>query len=119
MKKIINIFFVVLGIVNFNVVLAQEEAPPLKPKFFTLRDARLALGLGFEGSTTFSTLSMGKPKGLKAIYKNPRMPGETGIVHVEFDSFGKEGKDSRTINVFLNDPVMAEVKLEVSGVVMK
>ena len=62
MKKIINIFFVVLCIVNFNVVLSQEEAPPLKHKFFTLRDVRLALGWGFEGFTTFATLSMGKPK---------------------------------------------------------
>ncbi len=51
--------------------------------------------------------------------KSEIAPGETGIVHVEFDSFGKEGKDSRTINVFLNDPVMAEVKLEMSGVVLK
>ena len=54
-----------------------------------------------------------------SVTKSEIQPGETGIVHVEFDSFGKEGKDSRTINVFLNDPKMPEVKLEVSGVVMK
>lgn len=82
MKKIIYFFFVFLGIVNFNVVLAQEEAPKLKPKFFTLRDARLALGLGSEGSTTFSTLSMGKPKGLKAIYKDPRIGDETNYPYL-------------------------------------
>lgn len=54
-----------------------------------------------------------------SVTKSEIQPGETGIVHVEFDSFGKDGKDSRTINVFLNDPMMPEVKLEVSGVVMK
>lgn len=51
--------------------------------------------------------------------KSEIAPGETGVVHVEFDSFGKEGKDSRIISVFLNDPTMPEVKLEVNGVVMK
>lgn len=46
-------------------------------------------------------------------------PGESAMIHVDFDSFGKEGKDSRIINVFLNDPTMPEVKLEVSGTVVK
>lgn len=54
-----------------------------------------------------------------SVTKSEIQPGETGIVHVEFDSFGKDGKDSRTINVFLNDPMMPEVKLEVSGTVLK
>ena len=46
-------------------------------------------------------------------------PGESGIIHIEFDSFGKDGKDNRIVNVFLNDPMMSEVKLEVNGVVLK
>lgn len=51
--------------------------------------------------------------------KSEIAPGEAGVVHIEFDSFGKDGKDSRIVNVFLNDPMMSEVKLEVNGVVLK
>lgn len=54
-----------------------------------------------------------------SVTKSEIPPGETGIVHVEFDSFGKDGKDSRIINVFLNDPTMPEVKLEVNGTILK
>ena len=54
-----------------------------------------------------------------SITKSEIAPGESGIIHIEFDSFGKEGKDSRIISVFLNDPMMAEMKMEVNGVVLK
>lgn len=46
-------------------------------------------------------------------------PGQSGTIKVEFDSFGKDGKDSRIITVFLNDPKMSEIKLEMNGVVAK
>ena len=46
-------------------------------------------------------------------------PGATGYITLVFDSYNKEGKDSRKMNVFLNDPSMPEVVLEVKGEVIK
>lgn len=57
---------------------------------------------------------------IKSMVTKSEIPiGESGIIHIEFDSFGKDGKDNRIINVYLNDPQMSEVKLEVSGTVLK
>ncbi len=57
---------------------------------------------------------------IKANVTKSEIPiGESGIIHVEFDSFGKDGKDSRIINVYLNDPQMSEVNLEFAGTVLK
>ncbi len=46
-------------------------------------------------------------------------PGQSAIIHIEFDSFGKEGKDSRITSVFVNDPLLPELKLEMIGEVKK
>lgn len=45
--------------------------------------------------------------------------GESAIIHVDFDSFGKEGKDSRSIYVYLNDPEKSAVTLDLNGIVKK
>lgn len=45
--------------------------------------------------------------------------GESAIIHVDFDSFGKEGKDNRSIYVYLNDPEKSDVTLELNGSVKK
>lgn len=54
-----------------------------------------------------------------SVTKSEIAPGEAGIIHIDFDSFGKEGKDSRVINVYLNDPLLPEIKLEINGVVVR
>jgi hypothetical protein len=46
-------------------------------------------------------------------------PGATVSLLVEFDSANKEGKDSRKMNVFLNDPARPEVVLEMKGEIEK
>jgi len=46
-------------------------------------------------------------------------PGATVLLLVEFDSANKEGKDSRKMNVFLNDPARPEVVLEMKGEIEK
>lgn len=46
-------------------------------------------------------------------------PGATGYITIEFDSYNKEGKDSRKMNVYLNDPAKPEVVLEVKGEIEK
>jgi hypothetical protein len=46
-------------------------------------------------------------------------PGTTGYITIEFDSYNKEGKDSRKMNVFLNDPAGPEVVLELRGEIEK
>lgn len=46
-------------------------------------------------------------------------PGSTAILSAEYDSSGKQGKDSRRINVFLNDPARSEVVLEMKGEIEK
>lgn len=47
------------------------------------------------------------------------MPGESATLKVDYDSFGKDGKDTRSMSVFVNDPSMPEVKIVVSGTVVK
>jgi hypothetical protein len=51
--------------------------------------------------------------------KNEIPQGDSAIVHVVFDSFGKEGKDSRNFSLFVNDSSMPEIKFEVKGEVLK
>jgi hypothetical protein len=46
-------------------------------------------------------------------------PSDSASIRVQFDSFGKEGKESRKVSVFINDPVMPEIKIEVKGEVFK
>jgi len=46
-------------------------------------------------------------------------PGDSAMIKVEFDSASKEGKDSRKMHVFLNDPARPEVVLEMKGVIGK
>ncbi|MEO8086415.1 MAG: DUF1573 domain-containing protein [Bacteroidota bacterium] len=45
--------------------------------------------------------------------------GATGYITIEFDSYNKEGKDSRKMSVFLNDPEKPEVVLELKGEIEK
>ncbi len=46
-------------------------------------------------------------------------PGVTGYVTIEFDSYNKEGRDSRKMNVYLNDPAKPEVVVELKGEIEK
>ncbi len=46
-------------------------------------------------------------------------PGDSSIVKVNFDSVGKEGKDSRKLNVYLNDYLKSDVIIEMKGEVTK
>jgi hypothetical protein len=46
-------------------------------------------------------------------------PGGNSQVSLEFDSSNKLGKDSRKVNVFLNDPARPEVVLEMKGEIQK
>ena len=52
-------------------------------------------------------------------FKSEIASGESTTVKIEFDSFGKEGKDTRSISLFFNDPKSPEVKVEMSGVIGK
>jgi len=45
--------------------------------------------------------------------------GESALVKVEYDSFGKEGKESRKLDVFLNDYIKPSVTIEMKGDVTK
>lgn len=54
-----------------------------------------------------------------ALSKTIIAPGDSAFVKIDFDSFGKEGKDSRSISVYLNDPAMPEIKLEMVGEIFK
>ncbi|MBL0104323.1 MAG: DUF1573 domain-containing protein [Bacteroidetes bacterium] len=51
--------------------------------------------------------------------KTEILPGQSGTIKIEFDSFGKDGKDSRITSVYINDPLMPEIKLEMTGTVLK
>lgn len=53
------------------------------------------------------------------VLKSEIEPGQSGTIRIEFDSFGKEGKDSRSISIFVNDPLMPELRLEMAGNVIK
>lgn len=46
-------------------------------------------------------------------------PGDSAMVSIAFDPFGKDGKDSRSVSVFMNDPSMREVNFEMQGIVIK
>jgi len=57
---------------------------------------------------------------LKAKVAKPTIaPGDSTVVKVDFDSFGKEGKDSRKVNVYLNDPAKPDVTIEMKGEISK
>jgi len=45
--------------------------------------------------------------------------GDSCLVKVEFDSFGKEGKESRKLEVFLNDYQKPNVPIEIKGEVTR
>ena len=45
--------------------------------------------------------------------------GKSGHITIEFDSSNKQGKDSRRMTVFLNDPAKPEVMLELKGEIEK
>lgn len=46
-------------------------------------------------------------------------PGVTGYITIEFDSYNKEGKDSRKMNVYINDPSKPKVVIELKGEIEK
>lgn len=46
-------------------------------------------------------------------------PGESVSIKVDYDSFAKEGKETKTVFIYLSDPSMSEVKIEVRGEVFK
>lgn len=54
-----------------------------------------------------------------ALSKTTIAPGDSALIKIDFDSFGKEGKDSRSVSVYLNDPAMPELKLEMAGEIFK
>ena len=54
-----------------------------------------------------------------SITKTEISKGDSAIIHVDFDSFGKEGKDNRTIIVYLNDPEKSVLNLDLNGSVKK
>jgi hypothetical protein len=45
--------------------------------------------------------------------------GDSSVVKVEFDSFGKDGKDLRKVDVYQNDYLKPNVTIEIKGEVMK
>lgn len=53
------------------------------------------------------------------ISKNAVAAGDSAYVRVMFDSFGKEGTDSRKISLYTNDPSQPEIKLEMNGLIIK
>lgn len=46
-------------------------------------------------------------------------PSDSCIVSVEFDSFGKDGKENKSVTVYMNDPSFPEAKLEMTGVIQR
>jgi hypothetical protein len=53
------------------------------------------------------------------ISKTTVAAGDSSIVKVDFDSFGKEGRDSRKVDVYLNDYLNPDVSIEIKGEVSK
>jgi hypothetical protein len=51
--------------------------------------------------------------------KNEIAAGESATLKIDFDSFAKEGKEQKYVTLYLNDPAMSEVKLDVHGEVVK
>ncbi len=46
-------------------------------------------------------------------------PGDSAIILSEYDSFGKLGKELRIFSLYINDPLLPEVKFEINGEVSK
>ena len=46
-------------------------------------------------------------------------PGDSAIILSEYDSFGKLGKEVRVFSLYINDPLLPEVKFEIKGEVNK
>lgn len=46
-------------------------------------------------------------------------PGDSTFIHLTYDPFGKDGKESRSFLLFQNDPVSPEVRFDVRGFVGK
>ncbi len=53
------------------------------------------------------------------IAKQLLAPGDSTVIQLTYDSFGKEGKESRNFQLFQNDPAAPEVRFEVKGTVTK
>ena len=51
--------------------------------------------------------------------KNIVAPGDSSIVTVEFDSFGKEGENSQEVTVYVNDRSQPEIRFSINGEVWK
>ncbi len=47
--------------------------------------------------------------------KKEILPGDSAVMHIEFDTSGKIGKDSRKISLFTNDAWMPEFVFELNG----
>jgi len=45
--------------------------------------------------------------------------GDSAVIHVEFDTSGKIGKDSRKFSLYSNDPFMSELVFELNGEILK
>ena len=57
---------------------------------------------------------------LKTTFGKEVIPaGDSTNIHIEFDSYGKEGNDSRKVNIYMNDPARPELTLEVKGTINK
>ena len=57
---------------------------------------------------------------LKASFSKKEItPGDSAIIRAEFDSSGKQGKDSRIFSLYINNPDMPEVKFEMNGEVIR
>lgn len=86
---------------------------------------------GEKTSKTFSISNSGSKKLLvrsvkntcgcikTTLSKNEILPGESASLRIDYDSFAKEGKDQKFVTVYLNDPLLSEVKFDVHGEVIK
>jgi hypothetical protein len=54
-----------------------------------------------------------------AISKNEILPGDSALLHVEFDTAGILGKDRRQLSLFTNDALMSEFIFELTGEIIK
>jgi hypothetical protein len=53
------------------------------------------------------------------ISKKEILPGDSAVLHVDFDSVGKEGRETRSVFLYVNDPAMPEIKFDFTGEVKK
>lgn len=51
--------------------------------------------------------------------KNSIAPGDSAIVSMQFDSFGKEGEISKEVSIYVNDPLQPRINLVMKGDVWK